>query len=111
MKRILAIGLTVLLGIFAVVQLHAYRAAAAHRLSAVKSSSSQIFIHGTPVCVFRLGENIVARICECPESPGLESDTSMEKAPFSGNPVMELPPGHPPVNRDGFPDVPRRIPI
>jgi len=57
-------------------------------------SSSQIFIHGTPVCVTQRGGEIETAIGECGSSPG-------------------LPPGHPPVGGDPdlFDGAARRIPI
>jgi hypothetical protein len=66
--------------------------------------SSQIFIHGTPVCITREDDGIVATVGECLRNvpdPGKDDDDSH---PFHGRDGMELPPGHPPVdgelNRD-----------
>src|SRR5512142_2700149 len=38
----------------------------------VRASESQIYIHGTPVCVFRDGDGIVARVGNC--GPGADTD-------------------------------------
>lgn len=80
------------------------------------SSSSQIFIHGTPVCITQQEGNIVAMVGECgllPRGPGSE-DGGVEKGPSPfGDPDAGLPPGHPPVGPEGSPfggDV-RRVPI
>lgn len=79
-------------------------------------SSSQIFIHGTPVCVTQRGGGIETAIGECGPSPeasdGEEGGLHRTPNPFrNGNPG--LPPGHPPIGVD--PDVAdgaaRRIPI
>ncbi len=40
-------------------------------LASLVSSSSQIYIHGTPVCVFQQGKDIMAKVGEC----------GMEKSP------------------------------
>jgi hypothetical protein len=72
---------------------------------------AQVFIHGTPVCVFTLGGNILAQVGQCPESSDMENGDPAGNAPFHGEPGMELPPGHPPVDRDLFPDDRRLIPI
>jgi hypothetical protein len=85
---------------------HASRAAARS-----EAPYAQVFIHGTPVCVFTLGGNLMAQVGQCPEAPGAESGGPGESAPFHGEPGMELPPGHPPVDRDMFPSDKRLIPI
>lgn len=83
-----------------------------HHPSALAASAfSQIFIHGTPVCVFTFDGNIMARVGECPDATDENKSGSAEKAPFHGRPGMELPPGHPPVDRDMFPDERRTVPI
>ncbi len=76
-------------------------------------STSQIYIHGTPVCVLKQGETIVARIgrCEGPgDSPDAESpgDPSIEDGPGGTD---QLPPGHPPIPDGALPEGQRRIPI
>ena len=86
-----------------------------HGTSPVRASSpsSQIYIHGTPVCVTSEGETIVARVGECgngESGPGDGRDeSSPERAPFHGHPRMDLPPGHPPIDGDMFPDRQRRV--
>lgn len=85
----------------------------ANRVAAVSDAPfAQIFIHGTPVCVFTLGGNILAQVGQCPDAPGVgNQEDPAERAPFHGEPGMELPPGHPPVDRDPFPGDKRLIPI
>jgi hypothetical protein len=74
------------------------------------SSSSQIYIHGTPVCVTQQGKDIVAKVGEC-GVPTLSPDSdSMERLPFRhGHPGMNLPPGHPPIDQEIFPHGQRRL--
>ncbi len=107
MKAIVAVGLMALFIFVAVVEVRAYRSS----VVPAKVSASQIYIHGTPVCVFRHGESIVARVGECDsriapapeESPG-------DETPDSGGPDLALPPGHPPIAPDMSPnDDARRI--
>jgi hypothetical protein len=78
-------------------------------LTSLVSSSSQIYIHGTPVCVTQDGKDIVARIGEC-GIPGVFPDgDSLEKLPYHGHPGRNLPPGHPPIDQEMFPDGNRRV--
>jgi hypothetical protein len=105
-KKILAVGLAAFLGASALILLHGYRTVPDRTMSAVEASSSQIFIHGTPVCVFKLDDGIIAKVGRCEDA---ETGTPQEKSPFSGNPGRELPPGHPPVDRDAFPDGQRGV--
>lgn len=106
MKKVvfLALGAVCIAGTFA--WWHANRVAAMS-----DAPYAQVFIHGTPVCVFTMGGNILAQVGQCPETPGVENRDPAEHAPFHGEPGMELPPGHPPVDRDLFPDEKRLIPI
>lgn len=106
MKRIvyLALGAVCIAGTFA--WWHANRVAAGS-----EAPYAQVFIHGTPVCVFTLGGNIMAQVGQCPDTPGVKNGDPAENAPFHGEPGMELPPGHPPVDRDRFPADRRLIPI
>lgn len=72
-------------------------------------ATSQIYIHGTPVCVMKHGEAIVARVGECESlaDPGRDG-------PFHGDPggTRALPPGHPPIPDGTPPDGSgRRVPI
>lgn len=78
--------------------------------------SSQIFIHGTPVCVTQRGGEIEAAIGECGSSSGASEggwDGFGRTPPPFGNRNPGLPPGHPPIG--GIPDLGdegvRRIPI
>ncbi len=73
------------------------------------SSSSQIYIHGTPVCVTREGEEIVARVGECAITRLPPDADTPERAPFHGHPEMRLPPGHPPIDQEMFPQENRRV--
>ena len=73
------------------------------------SSSSQIFIHGTPVCVTREGEEIVARVGECGITRMPPDAETPGSAPYHGHPGMRLPPGHPPIDQEMFPEENRRI--
>jgi hypothetical protein len=82
-----------------------------HEVLRTAGSSSQIFIHGTPVCVFTQGGNVVARVGQCPGTPEAENEGPGEEAPFHGRPGMDLPPGHPPVDREVLPDARRTLPI
>jgi hypothetical protein len=66
-------------------------------------SSSQIYIHGTPVCVVQRDGGIHARVGAC--------DSLREEAPggaggrmrVPGPPRLQLPPGHPPIGPDEGP--------
>lgn len=98
MKTIVAIGLMALFLVLVVVQWMEYHPASA------PASASQIFIHGTPVCVFRHGESIVARVGECGGGSGLQDEAPGDDIPEDGAPGSGLPPGHPPVGPDMSPD-------
>jgi len=65
---------------------------AAH-LRSMAVSSSQIFVHGTPVCVVQQAGEIIASVGMCGAS-GSESGA----APPALGPRFRLPPGHPPVD-------------
>lgn len=73
------------------------------------SASSQIFIHGTPVCVTQEGGDIVARVGECAVSGGSPDAGSLDNLPYHGHPGWRLPPGHPPIDQEMFPDANRRV--
>jgi hypothetical protein len=81
-------------------------------------SSSQIFIHGTPVCVVQQAGEIIASVGIC-GTPGGESreDGFGNGGGFHGNapstlePRFGLPPGHPPVDFPPAMEEGRRIPI
>jgi hypothetical protein len=70
-------------------------------------SSSQIYIHGTPVCVIQRGGEIQATVGACSAVP----DESRQGAPYRhspgfsgpGHPGLNLPPGHPPIGPDDGP--------
>ncbi len=108
MKTFVAIGLMALFIFVAVVEWRASRAP----LVPARASSSQIYIHGTPVCVFRQGESIVAAVGECDEMTAPGDQSPGDGTPELGGPDLTLPPGHPPVGPDMTPDGgARRIPI
>jgi len=109
-KTVLAIALLVTTGLAAV---SIWGAVHARRMG---GSSSQIFIHGTPVCVTQRGGEIQTAIGECGTLPGgpEREGGGFDSAPHPfGEPNSGLPPGHPPVNNS--PDLlgggARRIPI
>lgn len=105
MGNILRVGLaaTVLMVLFA--GWYSYRSAGD------PSPFRQIMIHGTPVCIFQDGDDILARIGQCPGASDGERDIRSRSAPFHGRHGMELPPGHPPVDDKFFYDERRTIPI
>jgi hypothetical protein len=89
---IIALGIT---GIFLWGAVHAQR---------MDVSSSQIYIHGTPVCVFQQAGEIVASIGLCGVPGGESREGGFGKgggvhggAPAPLDPRLGLPPGHPPV--------------
>ena len=82
-KIILATALILALGITGI---SLWGAVHAQRMDV---SSSQIFIHGTPVCVMQLAGEILASVGMC-GTPGGES--------MEDGPRPDLPPGHPPVD-------------
>lgn len=106
MKKLFAIVLATIVLAVAFVQWHSYRAAEVSTVSA-----SQIFIHGTPVCVFSKDGNIMARVGQCSDVSREEKRVPPEGAPFHRQPGMNLPPGHPPVDQDMAPDGRRTVPI
>jgi hypothetical protein len=98
-KTLLATALILALGITGISlwgSVHAQRMA---------FSSSQIFVHGTPVCVIQQAGEIIASVGMCGTSGGESREYDIEngggfhgKAPFSLEPGFDLPPGHPPVD-------------
>lgn len=99
MKKIVAIGLMTLFIVVVVVEWSAYRSS----VVPASASASQIYIHGTPVCVFRQGESIVARVGECDEGVAPGDEAPGDATPDFGGPDLSLPPGHPPVGPDMSP--------
>jgi len=68
-------------------------------------SSSQIFIHGTPVCVMQQAGEIIASVgmCGAPAGESREDDFRTGgdfdgETPSPHEPRFGLPPGHPPVD-------------
>jgi len=111
-KTILAAAMIVALGIAGISH---WRAMHAQRLA---FSSSQIYIHGTPVCVMRHDGEIYASIGMCDENGNRTHGRDfgpgrgfLGESPFSDEAPSGLPPGHPPV--DSFPALEgtRKIPI
>ncbi len=71
-------------------------------------SSSQIFIHGTPVCITQRGGEIRATVGACSalrhvEPRGEGSYRHHGGVPSPGDPRLKLPPGHPPIGPDDGP--------
>lgn len=113
-KKFLAVSIATLAVVFGLTQWYSNRASADTAPSCAPSSASQIVIHGTPVCVFSLGDGIVAKVGRCPDSA--ETDNGAGDAPDGnagtfGTPEQELPPGHPPAGAGNIPDGARSIPI
>lgn len=106
MKTILLIASAGMFLVFALLQVQA----GGPRISLV-SSSSQIYIHGTPVCVTQEGKDIVARVGECAVPGGGADAGSLENLPYHSNRGWRLPPGHPPIDQEMFPDVNRPVQI
>lgn len=73
------------------------------------TSSSQIYIHGTPVCVTQQGKDIVAQVGECGLHALPPESESLERLPFHGHSGRNLPPGHPPIDEEMFPAGNRRV--
>jgi len=103
MKAILATALIVASGVTGIFLLHA---AHSHRID---FSSSQIYIHGTPVCVTRQGGEIVASVGMCGTDAGESREDGFGngesfhgEAPSALEPRFGLPPGHPPVDATPF---------
>ena len=78
-------------------------------LASSVSSSSQIYIHGTPVCVFQEGKDIMAKVGECGMEKSPPEENSLGEIPFHGHGGGELPPGHPPIDQGMFPEDQRRV--
>lgn len=104
MKKILPVALAGTVLLFAL-----YHIRASEPLASFASSSSQIYIHGTPVCVTQQGKDIVAQVGECGVPRLSPYADSLERLPFHGRPGMQLPPGHPPIDREMFPGENRRV--
>jgi hypothetical protein len=111
-KAILAAVMIVALGITGITLWHAVHS------RRIAFSSSQIYIHGMPVCVMRHDGEINASVGMCDDYRGRSYGRSVGpgrgfhgESPFSDEPPTALPPGHPPV--DSFPALEqgRKIPI
>ncbi|MBI5575918.1 MAG: hypothetical protein HY896_06090 [Deltaproteobacteria bacterium] len=106
MGKMIRIGMAVTLAILLLAGWHTYRAA-----TVGDSPFSQIYIHGTPVCIYEQGEEILARVGKCPDTPGESGEAPLGTPPFHRSPRLELPPGHPPVDEGPLPENRRTIPI
>ncbi len=105
MKKLVVITVVVLVaGI-------AYFNLASHRHGILQArGTSQIFIHGTPVCVTQDDEgDIVATVGEClragpdqGQDQGQDQGKDEDENPgqFHGGNDLRLPPGHPPIGED-----------
>ena len=105
MKTFLSIALIVVLGITGI---SLWGAVHAQHMAV---SSSQIFIHGTPVCVLEGAGEIRATVGMCGfhgTGPG-EDGSGYGEAPTPNEPSLVLPPGHPPVGPDPAFEEGRRI--
>lgn len=102
MRTILAVGLAGLLGGLLFLVMHA-------DVPFTTPASSQIYIHGTPVCVTRQHYGIVAQVGECDEGRGHPDGEFTGEVPFRGHPGIDLPPGHPPIDGNLFPEENRRV--
>jgi len=79
-------------------------------------SSSQIFIHGTPVCVVQQAGEILASVGMCGTSGGESREegsgnggTFHGETPSLLEPRLGLPPGHPPLDSTPAFEAGRRI--
>jgi len=79
-------------------------------------SSSQIFIHGTPVCVVQQAGEILASVGMCGTSGGESREegsgnggTFHGETPSLREPRLGLPPGHPPLDSTPAFEAGRRI--
>ena len=110
MKRILAAALILALGVAGISLWGAVRA---QRMAV---SSSQIFVHGTPVCVMQQEGEIFASVGMC-GTAGSESredgfgngDLFHGRTPAPLDPRFRLPPGHPPIGSPPDVEEGRRI--
>jgi hypothetical protein len=86
-----------------------------HGAATIRSgpATSQIYIHGTPVCIMQDGDRIMAMIGECdaPEPPQGFHPDSPGRRPFRGTPGLTLPPGHSPIPFDLAPKAGRLISV
>jgi hypothetical protein len=103
-KKILSVALAGTVLLFAM-----YHIPASEPLTSFASSSSQIYIHGTPVCVTQQGKDIVAKVGNCGVPPLSPDADSLERLPFHGHPGLNLPPGHPPIDQEIVPDGQKRV--
>lgn len=104
MKILFSVALAGLLGLAVLILLRS-------EIPFAKQAYSQIYIHGTPVCVSRQFHGIVAQVGECDEAGIRPHGEFSGEVPFQGRPGMHLPPGHPPIDGNMFPEENRRVPI
>jgi hypothetical protein len=109
-KAVLATAMIIALGITGISlwgEVHARRMAA---------SSSQIFIHGTPVCVMQQAGEIIAAVGMCGTAGGESREDDFGngggfqgETPSPLEPRLGLPPGHPPIDSTPTFEEGRRI--
>jgi hypothetical protein len=109
-KTILAAALILALGITGI---SLWGAVHAQRMAV---SSSQIFVHGAPVCVMQQAGKVIASLGMCGTSRGESRDDDFgnggvlhRKTPSPLGPRLGLPPGHPPVDSTPSFEEGRRI--
>ena len=112
MKTVLATAMIIAFGVTGVSLWHA-----AHTRS-IDVSSSQIYIHDTPVCVMRHGGEILASVGTCDSYRGQSWGSgfgtgrgSLGESPYYREAPSGLPPGHPPVDSTPVFGQPRKVPI
>ena len=110
MKTMIAAAMILALGVTGI---SLWEAVHARRMAV---SSSQIFIHGTPVCVVQQAGEIIAAVGMCDTSgSGSREDGFGNGEVFHGetpstlDPRFGLPPGHPPVDSPPAFEEGRRI--
>jgi hypothetical protein len=109
-KTILAAAMILALGVTGILL---WEAAHARRMAV---STSQIFVHDTPVCVMQHAGEIIASVgmCGTSGSESREDDFGNGgafhgEAPSTLEPRFRLPPGHPPVDSPPVLEEGRRI--
>lgn len=102
MRMLISVGLVGLLGLALFTLLNA-------DVPFPEKATSQIYIHGTPVCVTQRPHGILAQVGECDEARIFPHGEYSGEVPYHGHPGMDLPPGHPPVDGNLLPEENRRV--
>jgi hypothetical protein len=112
MKTILATALIVAFGITGISLWHSARN------QSFDVSSSQIYIHGTPVCVMLHYGDVIASVGMCDADRARSRDRGfetgrgfLEESPDYREAPSGLPPGHPPVDSSPAFEQLRKTPI